>query len=60
MIWPNLCSLKAFVWAAWATNKSLIDPIAGKVTSKGYRNSGDTIGSSEYGRERGYSEEKDK
>ena len=42
------------------TNKSLIDPIAGNVTGKGCRNSGDAIGSLEYGRERGYSEEKDK
>ena len=49
----------AFIWAVWPTNKSLIDPIAGNVTGKGYRNSGDTIGSF-YGRERGYSEEKDK
>ena len=42
------------------TNKSLIDPIAGNVTGKGTRNSGDTIGSIEYGRERGYLEEKNK
>ena len=52
--------LAAFIWAVWPTNKSLIDPIAGNVTGKGTRNSGDTIGSLEYGRERGYSEEKDK
>ena len=52
--------LAAFIWAVWPTNKSLIDPIAGNVTGKGHRNSGDTIGSLEYGRERGYSEEKDK
>jgi hypothetical protein len=50
--------LAAFIWAVWPTNKSLIDPIAGNVTGKGTRNSGDTIGSLEYGRERGYSEEK--
>ena len=52
--------LAAFIWAVWPTNKSLIDPIAGNVTGKGTRNSGDTIGSLEYGRERGYSEEKNK
>ena len=51
--------LAAFIWAVWPTNKSLIDPIAGNVTGKGSRNSGDTIGSLEYGRERGYLEEKD-
>ena len=50
--------LAAFIWAVWPTNKSLIDPIAGNVTGKGIRNFGDTIGSLEYERERGYSEEK--
>ena len=50
--------LTAFIWAVWPTNKSLIDPIAGNVTGKSTRNSWDTIGSLEYGRERGYSEEK--
>jgi len=52
--------LAAFIWAIWPTNKSLIDPIAGNVTGKGNRNSGDTVGSIEYGRERGYLEEKNK
>ena len=52
--------LAAFIWAVWPSNKSLIDPIAGNVTGKGYRNSGDTIGSIKYGKERGYFEEKDK
>ena len=50
--------LAAFIWAVWPTNKSLIDPIAGNVTGKGTRNSGDTVGSIEYGRERGYLDEK--
>ena len=52
--------LAAFIWAVQPTNKSLIDPIAGNVTGKGTRNSGDTVGSIEYGRERGYLEEKNK
>ncbi len=52
--------IAAFIWAVWPTNKSLIDPIAGNVTGKGTRNSGDTIGSIEYGRERGYLDEKNK
>ena len=50
--------LIVFVWAVWPTDKSLIDPIAGNVTGKGNRNSGDTFGSLRYGNERGYLEEK--
>ncbi len=49
----------AFIWAAWPEDKSLIDPLAGNVTGKGRRNSGDTIGSAQYGVERGYKEEKE-
>ena len=52
--------LVAFIWAVWPTNKSLFDPIAGNVTGKGTRNSGDTVGSIEYGRERGYLDEKNR
>ena len=52
--------LVAFIWAVWPANKSLIDPIAGNVTGKGTRNSGDTVGTIEYGRERGYLDEKNK
>ena len=52
--------LAAFNWTVWPTNKSLIDPIAGNVTGKGSKNSGDTIGSLVYGRKRGYSNEKNK
>ena len=47
----------AFIWAAWPSDKSLIDPLAGNVTGKGLRNSGDTLGSAKYGLERGYREE---
>ena len=47
----------AFIWAAWPSDKSLIDPLAGSVTGKGLRNSGDTLGSLKYGLERGYREE---
>ena len=35
--------LVAFIWAVWPTNKSLFDPIAGNVTGKGTRNTGDTV-----------------
>ena len=52
--------LAAFIWAVWPSNKSYIDPLAGNVTGKGIRNSGDTIGSLQYGKERGYSEEKNR
>jgi hypothetical protein len=50
--------LGSFVWAVWPSEKSLIDPLAGNVTGTGRRNSGDTLGSIEYGKERGYESEK--
>ena len=50
--------IAAFAWAAWPSNKSLIDPLAGNVTGKGKRNTGDTLGSVQYGLERGYEEER--
>ena len=51
--------LAAFIQAVWPINKSLIDPIAGNLKGKGSRNFADTIGSLQYGRKRGYLEEKD-
>ena len=48
----------AFIWSAWPSDKSLLDPIAGNVTGKGKRNVGDTLGSVQYGVERGYQDEK--
>ena len=45
--------LTPFIWAVCPTNKLLIDPIAGNLTGKWIRNSGDNIGSLKYGRERG-------
>ena len=48
----------AFIWSVWPAEKSLIDPIAGNVTGKGYRNFGDTLGAMNHGKKRGYSEEK--
>lgn len=48
----------AFVWAVWPSEKSLIDPLAGNVTGTGRRNIGDTIGSVDYGRSRGFGNEK--
>ncbi len=50
----------AFIWAVWPTNKALFDPISGNGTDKGTRNSGDTVGSIEYGRERGFLDEKNR
>lgn len=47
----------ALIWAVWPAERSLIDPIAGNVTGKGRRNLGDTIGSIEYGKIRGYEDE---
>ncbi len=52
--------LAAFIWAVWPTDKSLLDPIAGNVTGKANRISGDNLGSIKYGKERGYLEEKSK
>ena len=49
----------AFIWGAWPSNKSLIDPLAGNVTGKGKRNTGDTIGAVQYGLERGYEDERE-
>jgi hypothetical protein len=49
--------LVSFVWAVWPSDKSLIDPVAGNVTGTGRRNAGDTLGSVEYGKERGYRDE---
>ena len=48
----------SFIWAVWPKEKSLIDPIAGNVTGTGRRNSGDTIGAINYGKWRGYDDEK--
>ena len=50
--------LISFVWAVWPSNKSLIDPVAGNVTGTGRRNVGDTLGSIQYGVNRGYEEER--
>ena len=48
----------AFIWSVWPSDKSLLDPIAGNVTGKGKRNVGDTLGSVQYGVERGYQDER--
>ena len=48
----------AFIWSVWPSEKSLIDPIAGNVTGKGYRNIGDTLAAVNHGKKRGYLEEK--
>ena len=49
--------LGAFIWSVWPSEKSLIDPIAGNVTGKGYRNVGDTLGDVNHGKKRAYLEE---
>jgi hypothetical protein len=49
--------LISFIWAVWPSDKSLIDPVAGNVTGTGRRNTGDTLGAIEYGKERGYRDE---
>jgi|GEM_PF-4843231 len=47
----------ALIWALYPSEKSLIDPILGNATGAGVRNVGDTFGSVQYGRERGYAQE---
>ena len=47
----------AFIWSVWPSEKSLIDPIAGNVTGKGFRNVGDTLGAIQHGKKRRYLEE---
>jgi len=51
--------LISFIWAVWPSEKSLIDPVAGNVTGTGRRNTGDTLGAIEYGKERGFRNESD-
>ncbi len=47
----------ALIWALYPSEKSLIDPVIGNPTGTGARNVGDTLGSVQYGRERGYAQE---
>jgi hypothetical protein len=47
----------ALIWALYPSEKSLVDPVIGNVTGTGVRNAGDTLGSVQYGRERGYAQE---
>lgn len=49
----------AIIWAAWPNDKSLIDPVMGNVTGKGYRNAGDTLGAATFGTGRGFHEERE-
>lgn len=49
----------AFVWAVWPSDKSLVDPVLGNVTGKGYRNAGDTLGAAGFGQSRGFDEERE-
>ena len=48
----------ALVWAVWPANKSLADPVLGNVTGTGQRNTGDTLGSVQYGTDRGREQER--
>ena len=57
-VWTVLLWLAAIIWAVYPAEKSLIDPVVGNPTGTGYRNAGDTIGSAQYGAERGYAQER--
>ena len=50
----------ALVWAVYPDNRSIADPVLGNVTGKGVRNFGDQLGEYQFGKERGYSTEKQK
>lgn len=56
--WTGVLWIVSIVWACWPQEKSLADPILGNVTGTGNRNTGDTIGAVNYGKERGYDTEK--
>lgn len=56
--WTVLLWVAILVWAVWPSEKSLADPVLGNVTGTGRRNVGDTLGSVDYGRKRGYREER--
>jgi hypothetical protein len=58
--WTGVLWVVAIVWAIWPQEKSLADPVLGNVSGTGKRNVGDTLGAVNYGRERGYQEEKPK
>lgn len=45
--------LVALIWAIFPSEKSLIDPLVGNVSGTGLRNSGDTLGATYYGSNRG-------
>ena len=48
----------AIIWAIYPSDKSLVDPLLGNPTGTGSRNVGDTLGSVQYGKERGYQQER--
>lgn len=48
----------AIIWAIYPSDKSLVDPLLGNPTGIGSRNVGDTLGSVQYGQERGYEQER--
>jgi len=52
--------LPTFIWDVWPTNKSLIELSIGNLTGKGLRNYEYNIGSLKYGRESGFSVDKNK
>src|SRR5713101_3391550 len=56
--WTVFAWVGVLVWAVWPAEKSLADPVLGNVTGKGYRNVGDTLGAVDYGRQRGYEDER--
>jgi hypothetical protein len=58
--WTGLGWLAIMIWAVWPSEQSAIDPIISNVTGIGSRNTGDTLGSVHYSKERGYRHEVDR
>jgi hypothetical protein len=56
--WTVLVWAAILAWAVWPAEKSLADPVLGNTTGIGRRNVGDTLGAVDYGRQRGYEEER--
>jgi hypothetical protein len=55
--WTGVLWIAALVWAVFPHNRTVIDPVVGSATGVGFRNTGDTLGEADFGRQRGYSEE---
>lgn len=56
--WTLIGWAVAIIWAVWPRNKSMIDPFLGNPTGLTGRNAGDSWGGYEYGKQRGFEQER--